>query len=93
MQNKWEWPTTPLYKVSILKYHILLLMLLLYSIGASATAVKVEAGVSNVPLAQASATGPEAKAEAGVSWKCFGASAGAYLGELKAGPLGVRAGV
>lgn len=32
-------------------------------------------------------------AEVGVSWKCFGASAGAYVGEAKAGPFAVRAGV
>ena len=59
---------------------------------ASATAAKVEVGVTNVPLAQASATGPEAKAEAGASWKLFGASAGAYAGEAQAGPFAVRAG-
>ena len=49
--------------------------------------------MTNVPFAQASATGPEAKAEAGVSWKYTGASAGAYVGEAKAGPFAVRAGV
>lgn len=31
-------------------------------------------------------------AEACASWKCFSASAGAYVGEAKAGPFAVRAG-
>ena len=53
----------------------------------------MEAELTNVPFAQASASGPEAKAEIGVSWKYTGASAGAYAGEARAGPLAVRAGV
>ena len=53
----------------------------------------MEAELTNVPFAQASASGPEAKAETGVSWKYTGASAGAYVGEAKAGPLAVRAGI
>lgn len=49
--------------------------------------------MTNVPFAQASASGPETREETGVSWKYTGASAGAYAGEARAGPLAVRAGV
>ena len=49
--------------------------------------------MTNVPFAQASASGPEAKAEIGVSWKYTGASVGVYAGEARAGPFAVRAGV
>ena len=60
---------------------------------ASATVAKVEAELTNVPFAQVSASGPEAKGETGVSWKYTGASAGAYAGEARAGPFAARAGV
>ena len=59
----------------------------------SATLAKVEAELENVPFAQVSASGPEAKAETGVSWKYTGASAGASFGEARAGPFAARAGV
>lgn len=49
--------------------------------------------MTNVPFVQASASGLEAKAETGVSWKYTGASAGAYAGEARAGPFVARAGV
>lgn len=60
---------------------------------ASAVLVKVEAGITHVPFAQVSASGPGANAETGVSWKYTGASAGAYAGEARAGPFAARAGV
>ena len=62
-------------------------------IGASVTTAKVEAGLTNIPLANVSAEGPGAGADAGVSWKHTGVSAGAHFGEAKAGPFSVRAGV
>lgn len=45
---------------------------------------KVEAGITHVPFAQGSASGPGAIAEAGVSWKYTGASAGACAGKARA---------
>ncbi|CAH3025070.1 unnamed protein product, partial [Porites evermanni] len=60
---------------------------------ASAVLAKVEAGITHVPFAQVSASGPGANAETGVSWKYTGASAGAYAGEARAGPFAARAGV
>ena len=70
-----------------------ILTISLYFIEASATVAKVQAEITNVPLAQVSATGPEAKAETGVSWKYTGGSLGAYAAEAKAGPFAARAGV
>lgn len=60
--------------------------------GAAVTVAKVQAGISNTPL-QASAEGPGANAEAGVSFNYAGASVGAHVGEARAGPFAVRAGV
>ena len=58
---------------------------------ASAVLAKVEAGITHVPFAQVSASGPGANAETGASWKYTGASAGAYAGEARAGPFAARA--
>ena len=60
---------------------------------ASAAVGKVEAGISNVPFANVSAKVMEADADAGFGWKYTGASVGASLGEVKAGPLGARLGL
>lgn len=60
---------------------------------ASALLGKVEAGITHVPFAQVSVSGPGANAETGVSWKYTGASAGTYAGEARAGPFAARAGV
>lgn len=60
---------------------------------ASAMLAHVEAGLTHVPFAQVSASGPGAKAETGVSWKYTGASVGAHAGEARAGPFAARAGV
>lgn len=60
--------------------------------GAEASVVKVGVGITNTPL-QAHASAIGAGAEAGVSWKYTGASAGAHLGEVQAGPFGLRAGL
>ncbi|KAL2082186.1 hypothetical protein ACEWY4_022004 [Coilia grayii] len=60
--------------------------------GAEAGVVKAEVGIYNTPLyAHAKAFGAEA--EAGLSWKYTGFTVGAHLGEAKAGPFAVRAGV
>ena len=69
---------------------VLFLRLILTSYGslcvleASALLAKVEAGITHVPFAQGSASGPGANAEAGVSWKYTGASAGACSGKARA---------
>ena len=68
-------------------------MVLFSQLEASVTVAKVQAEITNVPFAQVSASGPEATAETGVSWKYTGGSVGAYAGEAKAGPFAVRAGV
>lgn len=60
---------------------------------ASALLAKVEAGITHVPFAQVSVSGPGANAETGVSWKYTGTSEGAYAGEARAGPFAARAGV
>ena len=65
----------------------------LYILEASAMLAHVEAGLTHVPFAQVSASGPGAKAETGVSWKYTGASVGAHAGEARAGPFAARAGV
>lgn len=52
---------------------------------------KSEAGIKNTPL-KAHAAGPGAEAEIGVSQEYMGATAGAHLGEARAGPFAVRAG-
>lgn len=60
--------------------------------GVALTSAKAEVGIANTPL-QAHVQGPGADAEAGVSWKYAGVSAGAYIAEAKAGPFAARAGV
>eukprot|EP00092_Neocalanus_flemingeri_P006687 GFUD01007222.1.p1 GENE.GFUD01007222.1~~GFUD01007222.1.p1 ORF type:complete len:129 (+),score=18.84 GFUD01007222.1:105-491(+) len=58
----------------------------------SAVSAKVAAGIDHTPL-QAHAQGPAASAETGVSWDYTGACVGASLGEVRAGPFAVRAGL
>ena len=61
--------------------------------GASVTTVKVEASLTNIPLAHVCAEGPCAEAESGLSWNYTGVNAGAHVGEATVGPLAIRAGV
>ena len=77
----------------IIIYCIVANSYLTFNLRSSVTTAKVEAGLSNIPLANTSAEGPGAGADAGVSWKYTGASAGVHFGEAKAGPFGVHAGV
>jgi len=59
---------------------------------AEAVAGKVEAGITHTPF-QVSAQGPSAHAETGASWDYTGVNVGASLGEARAGPFAVRAGL
>ena len=59
---------------------------------AEAVTAQVGAGVKHSPL-QVLAQGPATAAETGASWDYTGANVGASLGEARAGPLAVRAGV
>ena len=59
---------------------------------AEVVTARAGAGIAHTPL-QAHAQGPAAGAETGVSWDYAGANVSASLGEAKAGPFAVRAGV
>ena len=59
---------------------------------AEAVTVRAGAGIAHTPL-QAHAQGPAAGAETGVSWDYAGGNVSASLGEARAGPFAVRAGV
>lgn len=59
---------------------------------AEAVAGRAEIGIRNTPL-HAHAQGPSVGAEAGISWDYTGANVGGSLGELKAGPFAIRAGL
>ena len=68
------------------------MQLICYCMQRFLSILAVSATVAKVEAANASASGPGAEAETGVSWKYTGASAGAHLGEAQAGPFAVRAG-
>ena len=59
---------------------------------AEAVTARAGAGIAHTPL-QAHAQGPAAGAETGVSWDYAGGNVSASLGEARAGPFAVRAGV
>ena len=59
---------------------------------AEAVVARAGAGIAHTPL-QAHAQGPAAGAETGASWDYTGGNVSASLGEAKAGPFAVRAGV
>jgi len=59
---------------------------------AEAVTARASAGIAHTPL-QAHAQGPAAGAETGVSWDYTGGNVSASLGEARAGPFAVRAGV
>ena len=59
---------------------------------AEAVTARAGAGVAHTPL-QAHAQGPAAGAETGASWDYAGGNVSASLGEARAGPFAVRAGV
>ena len=58
---------------------------------AEVVTARVAIGIAHTPL-KAHAQGPAAGAETGISWDYTGASAGASLGEARAGPFAARAG-
>lgn len=59
---------------------------------AEAVTARAGAGIAHTPL-QAHAQGPAAGAETGASWDYAGGNVAASLGEARAGPFAVRAGV
>ena len=59
---------------------------------AEAVTARAGAGIAHTPL-QAHAQGPAAGAETGASWDYAGGNVSASLGEARAGPFAVRAGV